>query len=74
MSSSVAGIVDADYRLDGRNQLICVSTDGNVKGYLPIEEKATEMLLQNAKSQVFDKFVVFVAFVVSHDSSLFEFN
>uniref|UniRef100_H2YY38 Bardet-Biedl syndrome 2 protein homolog n=1 Tax=Ciona savignyi TaxID=51511 RepID=H2YY38_CIOSA len=33
MTSAVAGIVDADYRLDGKNQLICCSVDGEVRGY-----------------------------------------
>lgn len=27
-SSSVAGVVEGDYRLDGQKQLICTSTDG----------------------------------------------
>ncbi|XP_078490240.1 BBSome complex member BBS2-like [Ciona intestinalis] len=33
LTSAVAGIVDADYRLDGKNQLICCSVDGEVRGY-----------------------------------------
>ncbi|XP_060066741.1 Bardet-Biedl syndrome 2 protein homolog [Ylistrum balloti] len=31
----VAGIVQGDYRLDGSQQLICVSAEGEVKGYNP---------------------------------------
>ncbi|XP_076033729.1 BBSome complex member BBS2-like [Oratosquilla oratoria] len=31
--NTVAGIVQGDYRMDGRNQLICCSTDGEVRGY-----------------------------------------
>lgn len=27
-SSSVAGVVEGDYRLDGQQQLICASTEG----------------------------------------------
>ncbi|XP_069757157.1 BBSome complex member BBS2 [Narcine bancroftii] len=34
-SSSVAGIVEEDYRMDGQMQLICCSTEGEVRGYLP---------------------------------------
>ncbi|KAJ8298785.1 hypothetical protein KUTeg_022845 [Tegillarca granosa] len=34
-SNAVAGIVQGDYRLDGSQQLICVSTEGEVKGYNP---------------------------------------
>ncbi|KAL1501189.1 hypothetical protein ABEB36_006566 [Hypothenemus hampei] len=33
MNSSVAGIVEADYRSCGKCDLICVSIDGEVKGY-----------------------------------------
>ncbi|CAL4122242.1 unnamed protein product, partial [Meganyctiphanes norvegica] len=32
-SSTVAGIVEGDYRMDGKNQLICCSVDGEVRGY-----------------------------------------
>ncbi|KAG7166018.1 Bardet-Biedl syndrome 2 protein homolog [Homarus americanus] len=31
--STVAGIVQGDYRMDGKNQLICCSIDGEVRGY-----------------------------------------
>ncbi|KAK3104019.1 hypothetical protein FSP39_023716 [Pinctada imbricata] len=34
-NSAVAGIVQADYRLDGTEQLLCVSAEGEVKGYNP---------------------------------------
>ncbi|XP_064384091.1 Bardet-Biedl syndrome 2 protein homolog [Halichondria panicea] len=34
-SSTVAGIVQADYRLDGKEELICCSVEGEVRGYLP---------------------------------------
>ncbi|KAG8510037.1 Bardet-Biedl syndrome 2 protein [Galemys pyrenaicus] len=34
-SSSIAGVVEGDYRMDGRVQLICCSVDGEVRGYLP---------------------------------------
>uniref|UniRef100_UPI00358F00F4 Bardet-Biedl syndrome 2 protein homolog isoform X1 n=2 Tax=Myxine glutinosa TaxID=7769 RepID=UPI00358F00F4 len=34
-ASSVAGIVEGDYRMDGKLQLICCSTEGEVRGYLP---------------------------------------
>ncbi|XP_066249120.1 Bardet-Biedl syndrome 2 protein-like [Euwallacea similis] len=33
MSAGVAGIVEGDYRSMGRNDLICVSTEGEVRGY-----------------------------------------
>ncbi|XP_077966943.1 BBSome complex member BBS2-like isoform X2 [Styela clava] len=45
MSSAIAGIVDADYRMDGQNQLICVSVDGEVRGYDPIIGKTSEAAL-----------------------------
>ncbi|CAG0880919.1 unnamed protein product [Cyprideis torosa] len=32
---SIAGIVEGDYRLDGKIQLIVVSVEGEVRGYLP---------------------------------------
>ncbi|XP_038609928.1 Bardet-Biedl syndrome 2 protein isoform X3 [Tachyglossus aculeatus] len=34
-SSSIAGVVEGDYRMDGHLQLICCSVDGEVRGYLP---------------------------------------
>ncbi|KAK1785417.1 hypothetical protein P4O66_018251, partial [Electrophorus voltai] len=34
-SSSVAGLVEGDYRMDGHIQLICTSVEGEVRGYLP---------------------------------------
>lgn len=34
-SSHIAGIVQADYRMDGKEELICCSVDGEVRGYLP---------------------------------------
>ncbi|XP_067905808.1 Bardet-Biedl syndrome 2 protein homolog isoform X2 [Heterodontus francisci] len=34
-SSSIAGIVEEDYRMDGQTQLICCSIEGEVRGYLP---------------------------------------
>ncbi|XP_060109643.1 Bardet-Biedl syndrome 2 protein isoform X2 [Heteronotia binoei] len=34
-ASSIAGIVEGDYRMDGNTQLICCSVDGEVRGYLP---------------------------------------
>ncbi|CAG2213819.1 BBS2 [Mytilus edulis] len=34
-ASAVAGIVQAEYRLDGTQQLLCVSTEGEIKAYNP---------------------------------------
>lgn len=34
-SSSIAGVVEGDYRMDGKTQLICCSTDGEGKESLP---------------------------------------
>lgn len=34
-SAHIAGIVQADYRLDGKEELICCSVEGEVRGYLP---------------------------------------
>ncbi|XP_014663273.1 PREDICTED: Bardet-Biedl syndrome 2 protein homolog isoform X2 [Priapulus caudatus] len=35
MKSAVAGLVTADYRMDGKTELICCSVEGEVRGYLP---------------------------------------
>ncbi|KAB7494790.1 Bardet-Biedl syndrome 2-like protein, partial [Armadillidium nasatum] len=32
-NSVVAGIVQGDYKMDGRNQLLCCSVDGEIRGY-----------------------------------------
>lgn len=37
LSSPVAALVTADYRQGGKDQLICCSLDGEVRGYLPVE-------------------------------------
>ncbi|XP_003385146.1 PREDICTED: Bardet-Biedl syndrome 2 protein homolog [Amphimedon queenslandica] len=34
-SSPVAGITKADYRQDGKDELICCSVDGELRGYVP---------------------------------------
>ncbi|XP_077978024.1 BBSome complex member BBS2-like isoform X2 [Glandiceps talaboti] len=34
-AASIAGIVEGDYRMDGKDELICCSIDGEVRGYLP---------------------------------------
>lgn len=36
-NSSIAKLFTSDYRMDGRNQIIAVGCDGEVRGYLPIE-------------------------------------
>ncbi|RDD37377.1 Bardet-Biedl syndrome 2 protein-like protein [Trichoplax sp. H2] len=36
--SSIAGIIKADYRMDGQQELICCSINGEVRGYLPMEQ------------------------------------
>ena len=37
-SSAVAAIVRADYRMDGKEEVICCGADGEVRGYLPATE------------------------------------
>uniref|UniRef100_A0A4W2FYJ6 BBSome complex member BBS2 n=1 Tax=Bos indicus x Bos taurus TaxID=30522 RepID=A0A4W2FYJ6_BOBOX len=34
-SSAIAGVVEGDYRMEGCQQLICCSVDGEIRGYLP---------------------------------------
>ncbi|XP_066971024.1 Bardet-Biedl syndrome 2 protein homolog isoform X2 [Macrobrachium rosenbergii] len=43
--STVAGIVQGDYRMDGKNQLICCSTDGEVRGYQPSSPESRYSLM-----------------------------
>lgn len=31
----IAALVSADYRLDGRNTLMCITTEGDIRGWLP---------------------------------------
>ena len=43
-SSPISAIVQADYRMDGKEEVICCALDGEVRGYLPAEaELATKM-------------------------------
>lgn len=39
-SSSVSAILKADYRNDGQEEVICCSLEGEVRGYLPVEQDA----------------------------------
>uniref|UniRef100_H3DMY8 Bardet-Biedl syndrome 2 protein homolog n=1 Tax=Tetraodon nigroviridis TaxID=99883 RepID=H3DMY8_TETNG len=49
--SSVAGVVEGDYRLDGQQQLICTSVDGEVRGYLPASKELKGNLMDSAAEQ-----------------------
>ncbi len=43
-SSPISSIVRGDYRMDGKEEVICCALDGEVRGYLPAEaELATKM-------------------------------
>uniref|UniRef100_A0A3P9CHN6 Bardet-Biedl syndrome 2 protein homolog n=1 Tax=Maylandia zebra TaxID=106582 RepID=A0A3P9CHN6_9CICH len=50
-SSSVAGVVEGDYRLDGQKQLICTSTEGEVRGYLPASKDLKGNLMDTSAEQ-----------------------
>ncbi|XP_075732178.1 uncharacterized protein K02A2.6 isoform X2 [Rhipicephalus microplus] len=45
MAHGVAGIVQADYCLDGREQLIVVSVSGEVRGYLPASAELRQQMV-----------------------------
>ncbi|XP_004913585.1 Bardet-Biedl syndrome 2 protein isoform X2 [Xenopus tropicalis] len=49
--SSVAGVVEGDYRMDGKTQLICCSIDGEVRGYLPTSQEAAGSLMDTSVEQ-----------------------
>ncbi|CAL8262354.1 unnamed protein product [Merluccius merluccius] len=50
-ASSVAGVVEGDYRMDGQVQLICTSTDGEVRGYLPASKELKGNLMESSVEQ-----------------------
>ncbi|XP_062922754.1 Bardet-Biedl syndrome 2 protein homolog [Mobula hypostoma] len=50
-SSSIAGIVEEDYRMDGQTQLICCSTEGEVRGYLPASREMKGNLMDSNAEQ-----------------------
>ncbi|KAJ6666204.1 hypothetical protein lerEdw1_001109 [Lerista edwardsae] len=50
-ASSVAGIVQGDYRMDGNTQLICCSVDGEVRGYLPGSQEMKGSLMDTSVEQ-----------------------
>ncbi|XP_023180748.1 Bardet-Biedl syndrome 2 protein isoform X2 [Xiphophorus maculatus] len=50
-SSSVAGVVEGDYRLDGQVQLICTSIEGEVRGYLPASKDLKGNLMDSNAEQ-----------------------
>ncbi|XP_041745922.1 Bardet-Biedl syndrome 2 protein homolog isoform X2 [Coregonus clupeaformis] len=50
-SSSVAGVVEGDYRMDGQIQLICTSVEGEVRGYLPASKEMKGNLMDSSLEQ-----------------------
>uniref|UniRef100_A0A673M4Y7 Bardet-Biedl syndrome 2 protein homolog n=1 Tax=Sinocyclocheilus rhinocerous TaxID=307959 RepID=A0A673M4Y7_9TELE len=50
-SSSVAGVVEGDYRMDGQIQLICTSVEGEVRGYLPASKEMKGNLMDASVEQ-----------------------
>ncbi|XP_073515184.1 BBSome complex member BBS2 [Phyllobates terribilis] len=50
-SSSIAGVVEGDYRMDGKTQLICCSIDGEVRGYLPSSQETAGSLMDASVEQ-----------------------
>ncbi|KAM3829164.1 BBSome complex member BBS2 isoform 3-T3 [Vipera latastei] len=50
-ASSIAGIVQGDYRMDGSTQLICCSVDGEVRGYLPGGQEVKGRLMDSSVEQ-----------------------
>ncbi|RMC09141.1 hypothetical protein DUI87_14148 [Hirundo rustica rustica] len=50
-ASSIAGLVEGDYRMDGSTQLICCSIDGEVRGYLPGGEEMKGNLMDTSAEQ-----------------------
>ncbi|XP_072403791.1 BBSome complex member BBS2 [Chiloscyllium punctatum] len=50
-TSSVAGIVEEDYRMDGQSQLICCSVEGEVRGYLPADREMRGNLMDTNAEQ-----------------------
>uniref|UniRef100_A0A8C8FA27 Ciliary BBSome complex subunit 2 middle region domain-containing protein n=1 Tax=Oncorhynchus tshawytscha TaxID=74940 RepID=A0A8C8FA27_ONCTS len=50
-SSSVAGVVERDYRMDGQIQLICTSVEGEVHGYLPASKEMKGNLMDSSVEQ-----------------------
>ncbi|KAM4767047.1 BBSome complex member BBS2 isoform 2-T2 [Cyanocitta cristata] len=50
-ASSIAGLVEGDYRMDGSTQLICCSIDGEVRGYLPGGEDMKGNLMDSSAEQ-----------------------
>ncbi|XP_065423038.1 Bardet-Biedl syndrome 2 protein isoform X5 [Chrysemys picta bellii] len=50
-ASSIAGVVEGDYRMDGNTQLICCSVDGEVRGYLPGSQEMKGNLMDASVEQ-----------------------
>ncbi|KAM8799385.1 BBSome complex member BBS2 [Eudromia elegans] len=50
-ASSIAGLVEGDYRMDGNTQLICCSVDGEVRGYLPGGQDTKGNLMDSSVEQ-----------------------
>lgn len=40
-SAVIAGIVQGDYRMDGKEEMICCAADGEIRGYLPTPRRGS---------------------------------
>lgn len=47
----IASLVGADYRLDGRNTLMCITTEGDVRGWLPSAPGGADSTAPNVQEQ-----------------------
>ena len=50
MSSSIAKLLEYDYKLDGKKHIICVTIEGNVTGFKLKHEDIKKMKIQDASA------------------------
>eukprot|EP00823_Brevimastigomonas_motovehiculus_P004033 TRINITY_DN2584_c0_g1_i1.p1 TRINITY_DN2584_c0_g1~~TRINITY_DN2584_c0_g1_i1.p1 ORF type:complete len:746 (+),score=184.32 TRINITY_DN2584_c0_g1_i1:77-2314(+) len=50
-NNSIAGLLVADYRMDGKIELIACSTNGEIRGYLPADKDLGGRLMDSTQSE-----------------------
>ncbi|EFC40965.1 hypothetical protein NAEGRDRAFT_71257 [Naegleria gruberi] len=57
LKESVAGLIVADYRMDGHDELICCSVSGDLKGYVPAQENLTKQVEDSSLDELIEKLI-----------------
>lgn len=55
LKEAIAGMVVADYRMDGHDELICCSIGGDLKGFVPAQENLSKQIEDTTSDELIEK-------------------